>query len=72
MNIAIKLFASEGVKRGERFVHEKHARIGRKCACQGNALLHSAGKFVNVGVFEPAQADKFEIIFRDIAPVFVC
>jgi len=32
LNVAIKLLARESVKRGERFIHEKHAWIRRKRA----------------------------------------
>src|SRR5256886_16746408 len=60
LNVAVKLLAGERIECGEWLVHEKHARIRRKCARQGDALLHSTGELVNVRVFEPAQANRSE------------
>src|SRR6266496_6081273 len=63
LNVTVKLLARESVKRGKRLVHEEHAWIRCQRASQRDTLLHSAGKFVNVGVLESTQADEFEIIF---------
>src|SRR5262249_41885902 len=63
---------SEGVERGERFVHQKHARIWCQCASQRDTLLHSAGKFVNICVFKSAQTNKFKIVFGYFTTVPIC
>ena len=52
LNIAVKLLARKRIKGSEWFIHEKHARIRRECASERNALLHSTGKFVDVGMFK--------------------
>src|SRR6266536_455128 len=72
LNVAVKLLASEGIKRGKRFVHEQDAWIGCKRASQRDALLHSAGKFVNVCVFKPAQPNELQIVLGNLASVSVC
>src|SRR5204863_5382868 len=70
LNIAVKLLPRERIECGEWLVHEKHPRIRRKGASERNALLHSTGKLVNVRALKPAQADQFEIIFRDVVSIF--
>src|SRR6266436_3896485 len=71
LNVAVKLLASQGIKRGERFVHEQHAWIRRKRASQRDALLHSAGKLMNVCVFKPAQTDQLQIVLGDLVSVSI-
>src|SRR5207248_2594597 len=39
-------------------------------ASKGDALFHSAGKLVNVSVFEARQSDELEIIFGHIVTIF--
>src|SRR5262249_21946 len=72
LNVAVKLLTGERVKRGERFVHQKHARIWCQRASQRNTLLHSAGKFVDICVFKSAQTNKFKIVFGHFTTVFIC
>ena len=52
LDVAVKLLAGERIERGEWFVHQEHARIRRERARERDALFHSAGKLVNVRVFE--------------------
>src|SRR5262245_16075601 len=72
LNVAVKLFAGERVKRCERFVHQKHARIWRQRASQRDTLLHSAGKFVDICVLKSAQTDKFKIVLGHFTTVSIC
>src|SRR6266516_2245836 len=71
LNIAVKLLARERIKGGEWFVHEKDARIRRECASKRNALLHSAPKFVDVGMFKSRSPNQLEIISRDITAILI-
>ena len=52
LEIAIKLLAGEGIKGGERLIHQEDAGIRREGARQSHALLHSPGKLVDVGTFK--------------------
>ena len=61
----VKLLARQGVERGERLVHQQHARIGRQRAGERDALLHAAGQFMHIGVPELLQADQFEMLVGD-------
>lgn len=45
------------VERGERLVHDEHARLDRQGAREAGPLLHPAGQLVRIGVLEPFQAD---------------
>src|SRR4051812_33070065 len=56
LDIAVKLFAGERIERGERFVHEKHARVWGERTREGDALFHPAGKLMDVRAFEARQA----------------
>ena len=69
LQIAVKLLAGHGVERGERLIHEQQFRIRRKRPRKGDALLHAAGKLVNVGMYEMLQSDHFQVHFRDVAPL---
>src|SRR5438046_2810824 len=59
LNIAVELLASKRIQSSERLVHEEHPRVRRERAGERDALLHSAGKLMNIGMFKPAKADKF-------------
>ena len=49
LDVAVELLARHRVERGERLVHQQHARVGRERAGQRDALLHAAGELVHVG-----------------------
>jgi len=53
--------AGEKVERAERFVHIDDLRIGGERASDLDALTHSAGKLVRVGVFKTSQTDHADI-----------
>ena len=48
------------VERGERLVHEQHARIGRQRPSERHALAHPARQLVHVGVGEAPQVHLLE------------
>ena len=48
------------VERGERLVHQQHARVGDEGARDGAALAHAAGELVRIVPAELGQADELE------------
>src|SRR6266436_1185557 len=52
LEIAVKLLAGESIEGSEGFIHQEDAGIRREGAGQGDALLHSPGKLVDVGAFK--------------------
>src|SRR5207249_10391194 len=58
LNVAVKLLTSERIEGRKRLVHKKHARIRRERSGKRDALLHAAGKLVNVCAFKPARSEE--------------
>src|SRR4029079_1106630 len=52
LEIAIKLLAGEGIKSGERLIHQEDAWIRGESSSQGDPLFHSPRKLVDVGAFK--------------------
>ena len=46
------------IDRGERLVHQQHARLDRERPCEAAALLHAAGHLIGIRVLEPGEADQ--------------
>src|SRR4029453_3191378 len=72
LNVAIKLLACESVESSERLVHKQHARVWCQRTCERNALFHSTRKFMNIGMFESAEANQLQIVLGDLLPIFIC
>ena len=51
------------VERAERLVHEQQCGLEREGACDGDALLHAAGKLPGVVVAEMLELDELEHFF---------
>ena len=58
--VSLHLSAGLGVERAEGLVHEEDAGLVCESAGDGDALLHAAGEFVRVGVFEFREADEVD------------
>ena len=69
LNILIKLFAGHGVQGGKRLVHQQNAGAGSQGAGKRHALLHSAGKFMNMSMGTLFQPHQFQILLRHGKPV---
>src|SRR5205814_1702766 len=57
LQIAVKLLPRERIESTERLIHEKHPRVRRECARQGDALFHSTRKLMDVRALEPGEPD---------------
>src|ERR1700730_1058320 len=66
LDIAVKLLARHGVERSERFVHQEHTRVRRKGARQRDALFHSAGKLMHVGLHEFLKTNQMKEKFCNL------
>ncbi len=62
-----ELLARHGVKRRERLVHQQHRRVMNERAADRNALLHAAGKFARIALFEAAEPDELDQLERALA-----
>jgi hypothetical protein len=51
----LHLFASEGVQRAERLIHQQYTRIGRQRASQAHALPLPAGQLPDAALLETGQ-----------------
>ena len=66
LDVAVEVLAGQGVQRGEGFVHEQHAGVGGQSSGEGDALLHAAREFMNVGAFEFFQSNEVEVVFGNL------
>ena len=69
LDVAVKLFPSHRIERGEGFVHQQHPRIRRQRPRQCHSLFHSAGKLVHVRFHEFFQTNEVKKKFCDLAPL---
>ena len=61
--------ARNRIQRAEGFVKKQHVRIHCQRPRHFQALLHSAGKLLRVGLLEPAEPYKFHVV-RDAPGLF--
>ena len=60
--LVLQLPSNERIKGTEGFVHQQDARIGRKCASEADALLHSSRKLVGIAVAPAGELDKRKLL----------
>ena len=53
-------FPGLGIDRGERLVHQQHARLDRQRARQPAALLHATRHLIGIGLLEAAEPDQLD------------
>ncbi len=63
----LKHFASLGVERGERLIHQQHPRIEDQRSRQSDSLLHAARKLVRVVALEAHQAHQVQVVVDSLA-----
>jgi len=63
----LEVAARERIKRAERLVHKGDRGLGRKCARDGDALLHAAGELTQALAGEIDEPDNFQIPHGDLA-----
>ncbi len=61
--ISAQAFGRERVDLAERLVHKKNLRIDGQSAGGADALLHAAGEFARIRVFEASQSDHADGMF---------
>src|SRR5258708_7221531 len=59
-DIALQLLAGNSVQSPKRLVHQKDIGVQRQRTSDADALLHPAGDFVRVELFEPSQSDEID------------
>ena len=70
LKVSIELLTSERIESSKRLVHRAaRADSGASARASGDALLHSTRQLVNVGTFEPAEADQFEVVLGNVLPI---
>ena len=62
----LHVVARQRIKRRERLVHQQHSRIVGERARDRDALLHSAGQVMRIGVGELLKLDQLELLVRDL------
>src|SRR6266480_3776639 len=67
----LHLFASEGIERRKRLIHQQDRWIVRKGAGDGNALLHPTGKLVWIGPSKLLEIYQTEKSKRNLLPLFL-
>src|SRR5215831_4855234 len=60
--LILKDFASLGVERRERLVHQKNRRIDGECPDKADTLLHATRKLIRILLLEACEADEVEIV----------
>src|SRR5262249_13404183 len=55
-NLTLELFARDGVKRTEWFIHKEHVRIERERPCKTHALLHATRQLMGIVLGKPLKA----------------
>ncbi|OFT87956.1 hypothetical protein HMPREF3115_15030 [Burkholderia sp. HMSC10F09] len=63
----LHLAARQRIERGERLVHQQHARLHRERARNGDALLHAARQRMRIRIGERAEPHLVEIVQRTFA-----
>src|SRR4029453_17636877 len=71
LDVAVELFPGKSVEGGKWLIHKQHAWIWRKRTSKRNALLHPAGKLMNIGMFESAKTNELQIVPGYLAPVSI-
>ena len=60
LELLLHILAQLQVERGERLVEQQHARTAHECACDGDALLLSAGQARDVAALKARELDERE------------
>ena len=62
LDVAVKLLASERIESAKGFIHQQNARIRCQSASEGDTLFHTAGELMDIGMGEPFELDKLQVV----------
>ena len=52
----------ERIESAKGFIHQQDARIWGQSASEGDTLFHTAGELMDIGMGEPFELDKLQVV----------